>query len=107
MLERSTVVYKGDNFEVPERMSMDEFADGWSKGAIVERKMPCPTKKKPDRYKMAYVWIGEDSASIRGLSAQMPASVTVKAAEGSFVHLMVVKEWGRNRLIANPVMVPA
>jgi hypothetical protein len=107
MLERSVVIYFGDNFEVPERKSICEFQDGWGKGAIVERKMPCPTRRNPEKTKTVYCWIGEDSASIRGLSAQMPASVTVKATEGSFLHRMIVVEWGRNRLAASVFMVPA
>jgi hypothetical protein len=93
MLDRSVVVYKGDNFEVDERMPVAEFQDGWSKGAIVERKMPCPTRRNPLKTKTVYCWIGEDSASIRGLSSQMPPSVTVKNAEGSYIHRMIVNAW--------------
>jgi hypothetical protein len=93
MLERSVVVYKGDNFEVDERMPVTEFQDGWGKGAIVERKMPCPTRRNPERTKTVYCWIGEESAWVRGLSASMPASVTVRNAEGSYVHRQIVKAW--------------
>jgi hypothetical protein len=86
-------VYSGTNFEVCDSYSPQEFQDLWGKGAIVERKMPCPTRKRPDRTKTVYYWIGEDSASIRGLSCQMPARVTQLNAEGSYLHVQIVKSW--------------
>lgn len=109
MLERSVVVHKGDNFEVPERMSMAEFQDGWRKGAIVERKMPCPTRRNPEKTKTVYCWIGEDSTELHSLSAQMPPFVTEMAAAGNRMHKTFAFSY-RGIMMGNarrPIMVPA
>lgn len=109
MLDRSVVVYTGNNFEVEERKSVAEFQDGWRKGAIVERKMPCPTRRHPDRTKNVYVWIGEDSAELHSLSAQMPPFVTEMAAAGNRMHKAFAFSY-RGIMMGNasrPIVVPA
>lgn len=76
------LVYEGENFEVCNRRSRDWFQEQWRRGAIIERRMPCPTRRHPERTKSVYFWIGETTAWLRDRSCEMPASVTELAAQG-------------------------
>ena len=109
MLDQTVTVYEGDHFEGIRRYHPHEFKEHWESGHIIERKMPCPTRRHPTRTKTVYAWVGisdsELDIRLRDLSAEMGPSVTISTVvESSFIHRMIVKEWGRNRLVANPVM---
>jgi hypothetical protein len=95
MIERTVLVYSGDNFEKCDRYLPHQFKEHWEAGHIVERKMPYASKKKPDRTKTVYYWMGisDLSCQMRDLSAQMPPCVTELAAEGVSMFIACADAW--------------
>lgn len=111
MMERIVLVYSGENFEKCDRYLPHEFKERWETGSIVERKMPYPCKKNPDRTKTVYYWIGisDLTCSMHDVSAEMPPMVTELAAEGSRMHKAFAFSY-RGIMMGNasrPIMVPA
>jgi len=124
MIERNVPVYSGNSFEVCRQYLAWEFAEHWEAGHIVERKMPMPTMKKPDRYKMVYYWIGitDQTCKMHDLSAEMKPCVTEKAAQGLQPFMACADAWRGHvtpafrglrslqvvtRLLVNPMPAPA
>lgn len=99
-MARLTEIYYGDGFDYCQNHPWDMVLIWLAEGSVVERRMPTPTRKNPEKYRTVYTWIGEKTQELRDLSAEMPPSVTEGNAEGSFIHRMIVKAW-------RPIMVPA
>lgn len=97
MLDQTVTVYEGTHFEGIRRYHPHEFKEHWEAGHIIEARMPCPTRRHPDRTKTVYQWAGiadsELDIRLRDLSAEMGPSVTVKNCEDSYIHMQIVKAW--------------
>jgi hypothetical protein len=111
MMETTYTVYSGDHFENCDRYYAHEFKELWESGAIVERKMPYPNKRHPERTKTVYFWkgIADLTCQMHDLSAEMPPIVTELAAQGSRMHKAFAFSY-RGIMMGNasrPVMVPA
>ena len=111
MMETTYTVYSGDNFEQCDRYYAHEFKERWESGSIVERKMPCPTKKRPDKTKTVYYWCGIADLNVRlkDVSSEMPPMVTELAAQGSRMHKAFAFSY-RGIMMGNasrPILVPA
>ena len=92
-MARLTEVYYGDGFDYCQDHPWDIVLIWLAEGSVVERRMPTPTRKNPDKYRTVYMWIGEKMQELRDLSAEMPPSVTELAAQGSYIHRMMAVAW--------------
>lgn len=96
MRERYFVVYSGDNFESNSRYTPHDFHMHWYSGAIVEKAMPCPTRRHPQRTKNVYFWVGHTGRAlcVHDKSSQMPGYVTEGAVlESNRLYMAAVDAW--------------
>jgi hypothetical protein len=95
MMDTTYTVYAGEHFEAVTRYYPHEFKEHWEAGHIIERKMPWPTKKKPERTRTVYYWTGIPDSRIRlhDMSAEMPPCVTELAAEGVGAFVACADAW--------------
>lgn len=83
MLDRWTELYFENDFGRSERKPLELVLKMLEDGEVEEARMPRPTRRHPDRTRLVFRWKGprEDAWAAaferRGLSAQMPPSVTV------------------------------
>ena len=108
-MARLTEVYYGDSFDYCQDYPWDMVLIWLAEGSVVERRMPTPTKKNPDKYRTVYMWIGEKTQDLRDLSAEMPPAVTELAAAGSRLHRSFALSY-RGIMMGNasrPILVPA